>query len=299
VLCLGCALAGSAPANAWFTNGHARVAEASVERLPDRVPEFFREGAAAVAHAAVDPDLEKARALVELRAAESPEHYLDRERMPGAELPRSRYAFLDSIRDAGFSAVEVGLLPYAILEDTQRLMLAFAEYRRWPDDPYVQRRALVHAGNLAHYSADLCQPLHTTIHHDGRAKEDGSSPFSGIHRRVDGLFEQGIASVEVGTPAAFEDIYRAIVREFDASHALVDRVYELEELLLAMDAESEPPAEIVDFAADRWRASVRFTASLFLYAWDRSVEIELPSWHDRPDLDDSGGASESPAEGVG
>jgi len=268
--------------DAWFTEGHRRVAEAAVESLPQRVPDFFRAEATAVGHSAIDPDLEKSRSLPELRSQESPEHYLDRERVAGPELPRSRYAFLDTVSDSGFSVVEVGTLPYAILEETQRLALAFAEYRRWPENPYVQRKALIYAGNLAHYSADLCQPLHTTVHHDGRAKPDGSSPFSGIHRLVDGLFEADIEGARIGTLPAIEDLHRAIVTAFDESHALVDYVYSLEEALrrASGDTGSVSP-EVTEFALQRYEVSVRFTASLFLYAWDRSGEIELPGWHDR------------------
>jgi hypothetical protein len=81
-------------------------------------------------------------------------------------------------------------LPYAIAEWTERLSIAFAEHRKYPANPYIQNKCLVYAGFLAHYAQDLCMPLHTTIHHDGRANPDGSTPKTGIHPRVDSLVEK-------------------------------------------------------------------------------------------------------------
>ncbi|NTU79540.1 MAG: hypothetical protein HGA45_09075, partial [Chloroflexales bacterium] len=56
------------------------------------VPAFFREGAAAVAHASLDPDcFTRPIAPVELHAAESPEHRFDLELLEGNAPPNRRY----------------------------------------------------------------------------------------------------------------------------------------------------------------------------------------------------------------
>src|SRR5581483_6890740 len=97
--------------------------------------------------------------------AEGPEHYLDSELLKDRPLPPTRYRFIALCAELNLDPSKVGLVPYAIAEGTERLAIAFAEHRKWPQNPYIQQKALVYAGRLAHYSCDLCMPLHTTIDH--------------------------------------------------------------------------------------------------------------------------------------
>ena len=208
------------------------------------------------------------------------EHFLDRELLEGRALPPTRYEFLEMCIKAGIDPTKVGLVPYAVAEWTERLAVAFAEHRKWPDNQVVQNKCLVYAGFLAHYAEDLCQPLHLTIHYNGRAKADGSSPRSGIHEKVDALvqkleFKPGELA-QGQEIAAFDTLMPAIVEEIEKGRALIDRVYELEE-----DLESAESPEVRGFARERARAATRFTAALYLTAWEKSAVVELPEWHNR------------------
>jgi hypothetical protein len=280
---LGCA----APAAAWFTPGHALVTRAAIARLPAEVPAFFREAAWGVGQASVDPDVMKSRATPELRAVEEPEHYLDWELLRGAHLPPGRWAYLALLHDRRLDPQKVGTLPYAVHEQQQRLTIAFAEHRRWPDDPWIRQRVVHYAGYLAHYAGDLEQPLHTTVHHDGRALPDDSSPRTGIHQLVDGLFERlPLDTAALTRNLAIDEMadpWAAIKAEMTASHALVDRVYELEPALRAgAEAGHRYAPPVVNFTEERFRATARFLASLYYTAWRRSAGVEIPSWHTRP-----------------
>jgi hypothetical protein len=225
----------ASPARAWFTVGHAKVARAAVRALPPEVPRFFRDGAFTVGEAAVDPDLFKDRNLVALRAAEDPQHYLDWELIEGMQLPADRWLFTEQVLQRRVDPKDLGVLPYSLLEAVQRLTTTFAEYRKYPEDVAIQQKALVYAGWLAHYGGDLEQPLHTTIHHDGRALPDKSSPKTGIHQLVDGLFERvplDEAKLTHDLPIQiYPDVWVAIQAELARSHALVDHVYDLEPAL--------------------------------------------------------------------
>jgi hypothetical protein len=308
----------ASPATAWFTVGHAKVARAAVRALPAEVPRFFRDGAFGVGEAAVDPDLFKDRNLVALRAAEDPQHYLDWELIAGMPLPADRWLFTAQVLERKVDPKNLGVLPYSLLEAVQRLTITFAEHRRYPDDPYIQQKALVYAGWLAHYAGDLEQPLHTTIHHDGRALPDGSTPKTGIHQLVDGLFERvpfDEAALTRDLPIqVYPDIWAAIQSELTKSHGLVDRVFELEPDLrkafpppppaptpvpVAAGSPSPPvnakpaptaaatpppaiPSSVRTFTEDRFRATASFLASLYRTAWEQSAAIQLPSWLERP-----------------
>lgn len=275
-------LAATAPARAWHTEGHRRVATDAVRLLPAEVPAFFRAGALAVGHGAVDPDTWKSRDMPQLRDEESPNHYLDQEYLEGQDLPDLRSEYEALLGRMGLAGSQVGYLPYAVVEATQRLTVAFAEHRRWPRNRHIRAKTLFYAGWLAHYAADLCQPLHTTVHHDGRARADLSTPHSGIHEKVDGLFERvafGRAEAVRGVELRrFEDLQGAVRSELAASHALVDRVYELEGAL-DDDAGSDP--RVRAFTRERYRETAGFVASLLWTAWLDSASVEVPPWLDR------------------
>src|SRR5690606_37379874 len=127
---------------------------------------------------------------------------------------------------------KLGAAPYAIIEHAQRLALAFAEHRRWPDNEHIRAKCLLYAGLVAHYAQDLCMPLHTTIHYDGRVGPDGRSPHSGVHAKIDALpgkLELDIDALRAaGAIEPFNDLFTGVVDTLNASHALVDRAYELE-----------------------------------------------------------------------
>ena len=281
VLCL------SAPALAWHEEGHQAAARAAVAALGrDSLPAFFLAGADAVAHASLDPDcFTRPIAPAELHAAESPEHRFDLELLEGNRPPNRRYEYVALCAARKLDPSRPGFLPYAVAEYTQRLTVALAEHRRWPDNPYIRRKCLLYAGLLSHYAADLCQPLHTTIHYDGRAGADGNSPRSGIHLKMDALL--GKLAVDANRPLAdlkaapFDDLMAGIWAEVAASHAPVDRVYELEKDLPAYEAALDANSPSARFAADRLRACARFTASLYLTAWRDSQSIRFPEWHKR------------------
>ena len=284
ILGLGVLLVLATAARAWYRHGHVLASRAAVGLASDRLPAFFVAGVETIAHVSQDNDaFTRPIAPKELDEAEAPEHYFDVELLAGSPAPPTRYEFLEFCFAHGLKPNRVGLLPYAITEWTQRLTVAFAEHRRWPDDPAIQGKCLVYAGLLAHYAADCCQPLHTTIHWDGQALEGGRSPRSGIHARVDALpgkLTVSPADLIQGLKAEpFEELFPAILTEIQRSHARVDRVYELEAQLPPMESDQPLPPEVAELATERMRPAAAFTASLYLTAWKDSAKIELPSWH--------------------
>lgn len=273
-------LACGAPAWGWWAEGHALLTRAAVQALPAEMPEFFRKEAESVARIAPEPDAERNQALPHLRGAGRGEHYLDLELLGGRPLPEHRYEFLKLCTAAGQDPSQVGLVPYAVAEWTERLALAFAQHRRWPQNALVQGQCLITAGHLAHYAADLCQPLHATVHYDGRAGADGKSPRSGIHEKVDALPERlKLDPRELAkdlAPAAGDSLMPAILAQLWASNALVDSVYAMEGELDNLES-----PRVRAFAEERARAAAGFTAGLYLRAWKMSATVELPGWLQR------------------
>jgi len=274
-------LCAAGAARAWYADGHVKATRAALTALKGRLPEFFLRGFETVVKTSPDPDLLRLRQVPELRDAESPEHFLDLELLSDAPLPAKRSEYLLLCARRRLNPSRVGYVPYAVVEWTQRLTIAFAEHRRFPDDPHIRTRCLVYAGLLAHYAQDLCQPLHTTVHYDGRVGADGVSPRTGIHAKVDALLGKapaGAGLVRAGRVKPLSPLMASVAAELRRSHALVDRVYAIEKHLPDVAAPLAPASPAAAFARERLRAAAEFTAALYLTAWTDSARIELPDW---------------------
>ena len=270
------------PAWAWWGGGHDILTQAAVKAVPEEMPEFFRDAEKMIAHCAYDPDISKERGTPHARQAEYGEHYVDIELFGEHPIPEGREAYIKLCAELGLAPRAVGTLPYALAEWTERLAVAFAEYRKWPDNPMIQNKCFLYAGFLSHYAQDMCQPLHLTIHFNGIVQEDGTRLHAGIHEKVDSAVEMlKLEPTELAKAQEVEavgDLMPAIIEQIKAGHGLVDSVYALAEDY--QDLKNPSPA-VVDFTNERAREAVRWTASLYLTAWKLSENIKLPGWLDR------------------
>ena len=281
--------------HAWFIEGHYRATSLAIAAAVGRVPSFLVKDSSIVILASGDPDLVRDKTVPQVKNQEGPEHYLDQELLDSASLPPLRYEYISLLCKKGIDPSRVGMLPYALAEWTQRLAWAFARQRQLPLEPGTQQTCEVYAGILAHYAADCCQPLHVTIHFDGRAGANGASPQTGIHEKVDGLLAKiPITAADKPTlPAALDcaDIMQCISRQIKASHDLVDTVYSLEPQLPGLtDSITDP--RVKGFAHVRLRASAAFIATLYITAGELSTKLKLPEWYLVKGLHDRGRKSE-------
>jgi hypothetical protein len=275
----------------WHDEGHYYTAVAATRNLPEDVPAFFREGSAAIGHGSLDPDVFKNRALAQLNHCEAPEHFLDIEMLEGRELPLLRYEFLKLCQQMKLDPRKVGTLPYSITEWTQRLTMAFAEYRANPDNPHIKAKCLVYAGILSHYAGDLMMPLHTSIHWDGRAEPGVPYQRTGIHNKIDALPTKvpynELFDPPLPTALAAQDVFAFTLEELMKSNALVDRAYELEPRFPQWDDMELNDKQVRAFTIERTRAAASFTSDLFLSAWRNSAEVNSPNWLDRAAFDET------------
>lgn len=259
----------------WWSGGHETIAEAAAARLPDDVPAFFRRGGKELAHFSVDPDRWKNRELGFLRAAEEGNHYLDKEDLDGKVLPRTHRfdAMKMMYSELKKEPNKVGLLPYAILENYEKLVVAFADYRKDPKNPAIPMKCLVHGGVLAHYTGDAAMPLHTTRDYDGRTQPDGTVKQKGIHAKIDAFPEKnGITPEEVcrGLEAKkLDDVWVHVLKFIEESHSHIEKCYEFD----AAGAFDKATDESRAFILARVRASAQLTLDLWYNAWLRSEKL--------------------------
>jgi hypothetical protein len=288
---------GCVPATlAWSSKGHRLITSAALDAVELEGLDWSGSERIAIENAAVQPDLMRPRELPQLRAMEAPRHYLDLELLEGEALPEERWQYvnlLNRIAKAGDGkgllrpdgdVTQIGTLPYALVESTQRLAAIFAQLRVRPRDPDLRIMAAHQAGFVAHYAQDLCQPLHTTVHHDGRARRDGSSPRTGIHRQVDSLLQSvSLEALDIADQQPLKPLFPAVVQAFVDSHSQVDRVYDLVDELADLDEKGRVDSKLHKFAQERYRRAVSFTADLIRTAWQLSSSVDLPDWAPQAD----------------
>jgi hypothetical protein len=276
---------------AWSSKGHRLITSAALDAVNLEGLAWSKSEQVTIANASVQPDLMRPRGLPQLRAVEAPRHYLNLELLEGKALPEERWQYinlLNRIARAGDGksllrpdgdVTQIGTLPYALVESTQRLAAIFAQLRVRPRDRELRIMAAHQAGFVAHYAQDLCQPLHTTVHHDGRARRDGSSPHTGIHRQVDSLLQSvPLEALDIGDRQPLKPLFPAVVRAFRESHSQVDRVYDLADELADLQENDGLDSELLKLAQERYLQSVSFTADLIHTAWLLSSSVDLPDW---------------------
>jgi hypothetical protein len=273
-----CALLLGHVAYAWWSEGHGAVAEAATSSLPDDMPRFFRAAAKALYHLSAEPDRWKNPQAKHLRAAEAPDHFIDLEDYQGRELPADRYKAIALLQELKVKPEVVGFLPYALMENYDRLTVAFSDYRKDKDNPIIQHKCIVYAGILAHYTGDCVMPLHTTRDFDGRLDpESGKKLQKGIHAKIDAFPERhGLTVEEIsrGIKARpIEDVWKHVLERINESHALVGKCYEIDR----EGGFDKPTKESRAFILERCRAGAQFTADLWYSAWLRSEKLP-PHW---------------------
>ncbi|MBI4553237.1 MAG: hypothetical protein HY710_13325 [Candidatus Latescibacteria bacterium] len=263
------------PALAWWEKGHRIVTANAVAALPDDMPRFFKDGAATLIRLSSQPD-EWRRFGTELGRTEGPDHYLDTEKLAAnptkLAFQSDRYAALKTYFEMKETPAGIGLLPYRLTEDYQRLRGTFAQYRKDPTNPSIQQEILVYAGLLSHYAGDTAQPLHTTIHFNGRVDQRGTViTGKGIHERFEGVFvdkfiQQADCRKYVGAPVVYPNLSDAIREALAQSFAGIDEVYRLDETgkLKAPDSATKT------FVQQRLAHGSHFLTSLWYTAWKES-----------------------------
>ncbi len=282
--CLAATALAADPAGAWWAEGHARIDGAAALVLPEDMPEFFRRGADRITSYSMDPDLWRAPELPALRSAEGGNHFLDLELLKGRELPPTRREYHALCRELEVDPFLVGTLSYSIQEWHDRLAFAFREHRARPDDEAVRAEVLYIAGVLSHYTGDASQPLHCTVHYDGRAGADGSSPKTGVHAQMDALpgrlrLEPAVIAEGLKIKAP-EDVFAFAVTAIRESNRRVDLVYRLEDELPPAEGplEGGPDERVVELGRNCCAAGAELTATVWYSAWLKSADISLPAW---------------------
>ena len=285
------------PGFGWGREGHRMINRLAAEALPKDVPEFLRSAGAveAMEWYGPEPDNWKENAEPELKAAGSPEHFMDMEYadLIGGPLPRKRYDFIRALAYAGKGRTDVtltpelvGMLPYAADEEYERLKAAMRTYRGLAADHKdtrpVEAEIVFLAGILGHWVGDGSQPLHATMQYNGWTgpNSKGYTTEHRIHAEFESTFvkanvkERDVAPLIPVKPAVIGDVFEQFVAYLRGSNSKVEEVYRVEK---AGGLEGEGSAEARALVDERLAAGATELRDVIYTAWVKSGD-PLPQY---------------------
>lgn len=278
-------LLAAAPALRWGEDGHRIAGRVAAEKLPADMPAFFREAAPQLEWLNPEPDRwrdrDEARREPAMNDFHAADHFMDMELVSaGALKAPNRYAFADTIRKADVAATKSGVLPFRIVELTQRLRIGFKLWRA-EEDParkrFLEQRIVNDAGILGHYVSDGANPHHTTIHYNGwsGANPKGYTTDDRFHYRFESQFvgakvkREDVASLVTEPPRTFTDLRADVLGYLNSSAVLVEELYALDKREAFSD--STRSEEHRRFATMRLAAGSRMLRDLWYTAWATSA----------------------------
>ncbi len=261
---------------AWGPRGHQTSNRAAVKSIPADGPVFLKDFEDYIAKTGPVPDSWRGATEPYSKIFEDPNHGWFKEQFAFMTIiPRSRYEFVlrlydeylrikdkDPERAALTNVRWTGTMPYAAMENYDRMKSAMRQYRRAVADKsaesqtearYLAQDIAFYLGWLGHYTADGAQPLHDTIHHDGwqgaNPKQFTTDPR--IHTRFESAFVDLIQLTDgdliplVDKPKLIDDPFAAFVAHLDKAATHVEEVYSMDKAGAFADKSNEPAAKLV------------------------------------------------------
>jgi hypothetical protein len=268
-------------AGAWDYEGHRAVNELALASLPKDFGGFDLTPAlkGRIEYLAGEPDrwrnaadVRKGTGDLPLAHVNGPDHYIDLEDvalcgLTPETLPDMRYEFMsilakaraahperfppiDPAKDADHTRELDGFLPWAIVENFEKLksnfgsLKAFRQYGGTPEEiANAQADCIYVMGVMGHYVGDGAQPLHDTKHYNGWVGDNpkGYTTNQTFHGWIDGGYFRKLGGIKVDAlvgkiePAKVipnsgdpEKFFRYVVNYLVEQNKFVEPLYEME-----------------------------------------------------------------------
>jgi hypothetical protein len=233
---------------------------AAVKSIPADGPVYLKQYIDWISATGPLPDTWRGVSTPYSKLFEDPNHGWFREQFSFMKtIPRSRYEFVievyneylelkktDPQHAALMNVRWTGTLPYAAMENYDRMESAMRLYRRIMNDPspsarkqaeFLQRDIAFYMGWLGHYTADGEQPLHDTVQHDGW---QGPNPHHyTTDPRIHGRFESQFVDLidltdadllpHMGKPTLLSDPFATIILYLGESSTHVEEIYQMDQ----------------------------------------------------------------------
>ena len=277
------------PSTAWGPKGHFMVNRLAIEASAAKLPAFMKAASADLVYNAYEPDRWREEAGSAMNIAQAPDHFFNSEYWGNiATIPNDRYAFMAGLGQLGqlgqrkVDLIQVGYLPYAIMEAYGRLRNAFRNWRNAKtaqDRESARANAVHYAGVLGHYVADGTMPMHLSIHFngwtDGTANPKNFTTDRMFHSRyetayVDKAIEQAAVKAKVGAPQRLSDVFGSVKEQMAKTFSELEPIYEMEKA--GEFNPLAPRARGTEFIAGELARGATMLGNLWYTAWVESGE---------------------------
>lgn len=268
----------------WGSGGHEIVGLTAAAKLPQSMPAFFRDAGPQLGYLNYEPDRWRSDSLAAASEAFRYDHYVDLEVIPDSAFDvQDRFEYLALMQRNGMARPErdAGLLPFAIVELYQRIVIAWGQWRSANDlhvRQFIEQRILNDAGILGHFVADGANPHHTSVHHNGWAENwpnpRGFTTERTFHSRFESQYVHSHITVDDVLPLAVAplqlvtDVRATILEYLHGTHGELERLYELEQE--EMFGEATAGATHRRFASERLATGAVMLRDLWWSAWKQS-----------------------------
>ena len=267
---------------AWGEKSHFMINRLALEAGAPKLPEFMEAAREQIILNGPEPDRWRQEVDSPLSIAQDPDHWFNSEEWgPISSIPTDRYQFIKQLVARNVN-LEVGYIPYAIIENYGRLVNAFRNWRKakTPAERETFRANAVYiAGLMGHYVGDGSEPMHLTIHHHGwGATAPNPKNFTkefGIHGRFESAYVNAAIDIsqvrpKVQSPQRLPKVWDAIKQYLTQTFSEVEPLYELEKA--GEFNPDKPRAKGTDFIVAELSRAGTFLAALWYTAWLESGE---------------------------
>jgi hypothetical protein len=257
------------PSQAWGRRAHQMVTAAAIKTLPLPLRTYFASHQFYLVDHASDPDLK-----AKTDRQERPRHFGEIEAYDRYPFPQFRREFLFERVGPWHDQIRYGTVMWQIERFTVYLEQDFRR-RNWHE---VNHDAVY----LAHYAADLTQPLHTVMNYDGQQTRQ-----RGIHARFEVSLVDLLADHWVLEPRPARNISHLrerIFEEFINSYRQAPVVFAADRRARALAPYTSPkflPAfarTAGPVAYTQLEDAASFVGSLWYTAWLRAGKPDLSAW---------------------
>jgi hypothetical protein len=271
-------------AGAWGEKGHLLINRLAMDAAGPNLPDFIGASREHIIYNGPEPDRWRAEGRTSaMNIAQAPDHFFDSE-LWGAisTLEPQRYSFMEKVAAKRVELAKIGYLPYAIIENYEKLRNAFRTWRnaKTPKDrKSAGQNAVYLASVLGHYVGDGSMPMHLSIQYNGwldsSPNPKGYTKDRGFHNRyeslyVDAAIEASAVRPKVRRPQRLGAVWKSVKQYLTVGFSELEPAYELEKA--GEFNPQQPRPEGTEFIANELARASTMLGDLWYAAWLESGE---------------------------
>jgi len=271
-------------ASAWGEKGHLMINRLAIEAATSKLPEFMSASRERIIYNGPEPDLWRVEGQTSvMNTAQAADHFFDSELWgPISTIDADRYSFMEKVAAKKVSLVKIGYLPYAIIENYEKLLNAFRFWRNAKtaeDRESARENAVYIAGVLGHYVGDSTMPMHLSVEYNGwldtSPNPKGYTKDRGFHSRYESLYVDAVINADavrqkIQPPQRLSNVWDAIKQNLIQSFSELEPAYDMEKA--GEFNPQQPRPKGTEFITNQLARASTMLGNLWYTAWLESGE---------------------------